>query len=176
MAAELSTAVIVIRLELFTPSLRVDEDAAAVPSGRGKSLTEVGGADHRRRDRADRALGLQIAPVWSSVSADPLNEWTRRCPRCIRGFRHEGMVAIVADVKDAPAGEPDKPPRCDIEATHRTRHRPGDLATDRVDDASAPLDPLVGRRRHFCACVGSDTRSAVSNTQGSAVTHKLRVR
>lgn len=55
-AAELATAVIVIGLELFTPSLRVYEDAAAVLAGGGESITEVGSADHRRRDRANRAL------------------------------------------------------------------------------------------------------------------------
>jgi hypothetical protein len=45
-AAELATAVIVIGLELFTPSLRVYEDAAAAPAGGGESITEVGSADH----------------------------------------------------------------------------------------------------------------------------------
>jgi hypothetical protein len=93
--------VIVIGLELFTPSLRVYEDATAFSAGGGEGIAEVGSPDHRRRDRADRALGLQIAPVWSSVSTDPLDERTRRCLRCIRSFRHERMIAIVADVKDA---------------------------------------------------------------------------
>lgn len=43
--------------------------------------------------------------MWSSVAADPLNEWARRRRRCIREFRHERIVAIAADVKDALPGE-----------------------------------------------------------------------
>lgn len=57
-AAELAATMIVIGLELFTPGLRVYEDAAAVPAGGGESFTEVYSADHRRRNRPDRALTL----------------------------------------------------------------------------------------------------------------------